>query len=146
MRTKIAKEKMLGERAAVEQGISAASGRSRRSARGGANSTALTGIAAGLQRRASASRAEAELQALNDKREKAEFVAGSYISPEDARAMVDKHLKSIQSDFESFWNDDEQGLATAMAKYAEGQSPEVQKEAMRVSRGIRDDSISVGWT
>ena len=145
MRTKIAREKMLGERAAVEQGISAASGRSRRSARGGANSTALTGIAQGLQRRASTSLAEAELQGIKDKQERAEFVAGSYISPEDAKVKVEEYKKSIESQYEKWDGDDEDGLADAMAKYAQGRSPEVQKEAMRVSAGLRDGSISIGW-
>jgi hypothetical protein len=146
MRAKVAKEKMLGERAGVEQGLSAASGRSRRGTRGGANMTALTGIGADLQRRASTSRAEAKIKSLEDRQQKAEFVAASYITPEEARAKVKAYREDIESQYESWLGDDEKGLADAMAKYASGQSPEVYKEAMRVSAGVRDGSIKIGWS
>ena len=135
---------MLGERAGVEQGLSAASGRSRRGTRGGANMTALTGIGADLQRRASTSRAEAEMKSLEDRQQKAQFMAESYVSPEDARVQTKAYMDSIMSDFESLLDDNEDGLAAAMEKYGEGKSPAVANEAQRLADGLRDGTVKMG--
>lgn len=140
-----AEETAREERKGAETGISMGAGRSRRGVKGGGHTNVLSAIGTDLKGKAAKRLADAKLQSIETKFDKEQFLADSHVTAEEADDQISKYIDSIQSDYESFWDDDEEGLAQALESYAKGKSDNVYVSAMQAASDIRSGKRKIGW-
>jgi hypothetical protein len=113
-----AKRKSALERAGAEKGIAATVGRSARQGGSGGRSEMLAQTGADLSRSAAATEAGAELAALDADIDAKKFEAEKYVSPAEARELVEAYIDTIEDSYAGAFGDDEAGLADDIERWA----------------------------
>ena len=113
-----AAKKSALQRAGAEKGIAGAVGRSARQAGAGGRTEMLAQTGSDLSRDAAATAAGAELAATDALLEAREFEAEKYVSPTEARSLVENYIDSIEADYKGLFGDDEDGLADDIERWA----------------------------
>jgi len=113
-----AEKKSALQRAGAEKGIAGAVGRSARQAGAGGRTEMLAQTAADLSRDAAATEASAELAATDALLEARKFEAEKYVSPTEARSLVENYIDSVEAGYKGLFGDDEAGLADDIERWA----------------------------
>ena len=117
-RMEAAKIKADEEMAGAQKGLAAAVGRSARNAGGGGRGDMLANAGRDLYKSAATSRASARLGKIEAQTEKEQFLADSYVSPEEAKNLVEDYIDGIEDEYSGVFGDDESGIANALTEYA----------------------------
>lgn len=113
-----AAKKSALQRAGAEKGIAGAVGRSARQAGAGGRTEMLAQTGADLSRDAAATAAGAELAATDALLEARKFEAEKYVSPTEARSLVENYIDTVEADYKGLFGDDESGLADDIERWA----------------------------
>ena len=113
-----AKKKSALERAGAEKGIAATVGRSARQGGSGGRSEMLAQTGADLSKSAAATEAGAELAVLEADLDAKKFEAEKYVSPAEARELVEGYIDTVEDGYSGVFGDDEAGLANDIERWA----------------------------
>lgn len=113
-----AKKKSALQRAGAEKGLAAQVGRSARQGGSGGRGEVLGQVGSDLSREAAATEADAELDALAADLEAKKFEAEKYVSPSEARELVEAYIDSVEGSYSRVFGDDETGLANDIERWA----------------------------
>jgi len=117
-----AKKKSALQRAGAEKGIAAGVGRSARQAGSGGRTETLSSIGADLTREAAATEAGAELAATDATLEARQFEAEKYVSPTEAKNLVESYIEGVEGQYAGVFGDDEAALADDIERWANEKS------------------------
>lgn len=113
-----AKKKSALQRAGAEKGIAAQVGRSARQGGSGGRGEVLGQVGSDLSREAAATAAGAELAATDADLDAKKFEAEKYVSPTEARQLVEAYIDTIEDSYSHVFGDDEAGLANDIEAWA----------------------------